>query len=203
MAALPERALLFPRPVARTAFLKSGALFPRFNPSGWHRTFNTLLLFVRAVVASVYGGLLFPGSAFLFGRPTFSTGRLGGSRESPVTCLFLNSVLLFQRRYSARRLAVIQRPAFMQNRIIRQRAFQDQPAAVRASHHGAAIRESFPPRLRVGLVMLLRVMAHCSCGHLRVFCQSAQAGSTAKKIAPRGTVRASFDNRSRSRESAL
>jgi hypothetical protein len=61
------------------------------------------------------------------------------------------------------------------------RSFQDQLAAVRVSHHVAAIRESLPPRLRVGLVVLLRVKTHCLCGHLRAFCQSAQAGFSAKK----------------------
>ncbi len=39
----------------------------------------------------------------------------------------------------------------------------------------------FPSRLRVGLVVVLRVTAHGLCGHLRAFCQSARAGSTAKK----------------------
>jgi len=74
-------------------------------------------------------------------------------------------------------VVVIHWPALAQNRLFRQFAFEDQHAAVTVSHHGAAVRESFPPWLRVGLVVLLRVTAHCSFIHPRASGHSAQARS--------------------------
>ncbi len=79
------------------------------------------------------------------------------------------------------RLAVTHRPARTQNNGFGQPAFQDQHAAVRICQHGAAVRESFPARLRVGLALWLWVTAHGSFAIFAPFANPCKPGSTAQK----------------------